>query len=80
MEVLCKMHCYTTRQVRIVRHAKSGAHGMAVEASVEQGTGGIQQAFQHVVSLEKTAITGRCKYILFLSKQETFYTTTCNLA
>ena len=74
--VWCKIPCYTTRRDKIVRHSKSCIHGMAIEADVEHRAGGIQQAFQDVVSLEMKAVIGCCKCVLFLCKQEIAHTTT----
>lgn len=71
--------CKQLRKDKIVQHAQSEMHATAVErerlAIVSTSDGGIAQAFQSTVSLQKKAISGSMWILRWLAKEEVAHVT-----
>ena len=66
--------CKQLRKDKVVQHARSEMHAAAIErerlAIASTSDGGIAQAFQTTVSLQKKAISGSMRILYWLAKEE----------
>ena len=71
--------CRSLTRQALVKHRQSESHVSAVklEAALQSSRvdGGIEMAFQHVISAERKALIGALKCMYFLNKQEIAHTT-----
>ena len=71
--------CRSITRQALVKHSRSESHVDAVKLEAALGLartdGGIERAFQRVVSAERKAMIGLLKCIYFLSKRELAHTT-----